>query len=117
MLIAYASKCIHWVKLDAIDFAKQILEWDLEEGSRFGSKSFSIEFKTPVLRAKEKTPKGAAESYTIDMVTHVDGEPTKERPDYVGVFSYEENCYRMKLAEQRYGSKALKKFEESKAKK
>lgn len=100
---AHASnKCAEWAKISALDWAKEVLESDIEADKQIGDKPMSIELKTPILRAKSKNPQGVFEAYTLDWTLKF----KSKNWNYSGLYFFDENCHRMKSAEIEAGKTA-----------
>ncbi|MCB0411559.1 MAG: hypothetical protein KDD22_03490 [Bdellovibrionales bacterium] len=108
-----ATKCANWVKLSALDWAKEVLESDLESARQLGTEAFSLEFKSPVSQDKAKNPRGVFEAYSIDWQLKFKDKSWA----YSGLYFFDENCHRMKVAEISAGKEAERRAGEKKGKK
>lgn len=108
-----AGKCADWTKLAAIDWAKEVLESDLETTKQLGAEPLSIEMKSPILQDKSKNPASVFEVYSINWKLNF----KDKNWDYTGFYFYDESCHRMRSAEYKAGKEAERKSAEKKNKK
>jgi hypothetical protein len=101
------EQCSAYVKLAALDTAKEILGEDIEgSNSKIGSLPISIDVGLPILRDKANNPVDVFETYQVPLTINFNGVHEKQSVRYF----FNKNCYRMISAEIKAGKEIEKKL-------